>query len=83
MDNKSAPPWTVYTVNAYYNAGNNEIVFPGGHFAGAFLRQRRHTGRDFGYIGFVIAHEITHSFDNNGAKSMPKGMLVLVAAWGL
>lgn len=70
---KSGWMMTVYTVNAYYNAGNNEIVFPAGILQAPFYDKDASREENLGGIGFVIAHEITHSFDNNGAKFDAQG----------
>ncbi len=58
----------VYEVNAYYNPQNNEIVFPAGILQEPFYSSDASPVRNYGGIGTVIAHEITHAFDNNGAK---------------
>lgn len=65
---KSGWMMTVYTVNAYYSASANEIVFPAGILQAPFYDKDASLEENLGGIGFVIAHEITHSFDNNGAK---------------
>lgn len=65
---KSEWMMTVYTVNAYYNPSANEIVFPAGILQAPFYDKNATREENLGGIGFVIAHEITHSFDNNGAK---------------
>lgn len=70
---KSGWGMTVYTVNAYYNATSNEIVFPAGILQAPFYDKNASREANLGGIGFVIAHEITHSFDNNGAKFDEKG----------
>jgi len=57
-----------YEVNAYYNPMANEIVFPAGILQGDFYDINHSREENLGSIGMVIAHEITHSFDNNGAK---------------
>ena len=57
-----------YTVNAYYNATSNEIVFPAGILQAPFYDLNASREENLGGIGTVIAHEITHAFDNNGAK---------------
>ncbi|UNC92463.1 M13-type metalloendopeptidase [Candidatus Contubernalis alkaliaceticus] len=59
---------SVYEVNAYYNPMANEIVFPAGILQGDFYDINHSREENLGGIGMVIAHEITHSFDNNGAK---------------
>ena len=57
-----------HTVNAYYNATNNEIVFPAGILQPPFYALNAPREQNLGGIGMVIAHEITHAFDNNGAQ---------------
>lgn len=57
-----------HTVNAYYNATNNEIVFPAGILQPPFYDLEASREENLGGIGTVIAHEITHAFDNNGAQ---------------
>lgn len=65
---KSLWAMTAYTVNAYYNALANEIVFPAGILQAPFYDVNAPREQNLGGIGMIIAHEITHSFDNNGAK---------------
>lgn len=59
---------SVYTVNAYYMPTSNEIVFPAGILQAPFYDVNQKREANLGGIGMVIAHEITHAFDNNGAK---------------
>lgn len=54
-------------VNAYYNSGNNEIVFPAAILQAPFYDKDNTDAQNLGGIGFVIAHEISHAFDSNGA----------------
>ncbi len=65
---KSTWEMSVYEVNAYYNPLNNEIVFPAGILQEPFFSSNAPAVGNYGGIGTVIAHEITHAFDNNGAK---------------
>jgi putative endopeptidase len=70
--------WTIppHTVNAYYNATNNEITFPAGILQAPFYDVKATREQNLGGIGSVIAHEITHAFDNNGAQFNEKGNMV-------
>lgn len=61
------------TVNAYYNPLANEIVFPAAILQPPFFNKKAEDAVNLGGIGMVIAHEITHAFDNNGAKYDEKG----------
>ena len=56
------------TVNAYYNAANNEIVFPAGILQPPFFDRAIDDPVNFGGIGVVIGHEYTHGFDDQGSK---------------
>ena len=56
------------TVNAYYNAANNEIVFPAGILQPPFFDRSIDDPVNFGGIGVVIGHEYTHGFDDQGSK---------------
>lgn len=58
---------TPQTVNAYYNPGNNEIVFPAAILQSPFYDPEGDEASNLGGIGYVIAHEISHAFDANGA----------------
>ena len=58
---------TPQTVNAYYNPGMNEIVFPAAILQPPFFDAGADDAANYGGIGAVIGHEISHSFDNNGA----------------
>ena len=55
-------------VNAYYNPFHNHIVFPAAILQKPFYDLNQPMARNYGAIGAVIAHEISHAFDNNGAK---------------
>ena len=66
---------TPQTVNAYYNATNNEIVFPAAILQPPFFDPKADPAVNYGGIGAVIGHEITHGFDDQGRKSDGTGML--------
>lgn len=55
------------TVNAYFNPSNNEIVFPAAILQYPFYDYRADAAVNFGGMGAVIGHEISHSFDDSGA----------------
>jgi len=63
------------TVNAYYNGSYNEIVFPAGILQPPFFDKKMDDGVNFGGIGLVIGHELTHGFDDQGRKYDPQGNL--------
>lgn len=54
------------TVNAYYNPGFNEIVFPAGILQPPFFNAKADDAINYGGIGGVIGHEMTHGFDDQG-----------------
>lgn len=58
---------SVYTVNAFYNALNNEITFPAGILQAPFYDINAKPEENYGAIGMIIGHEISHAFDNNGS----------------
>jgi len=66
---------TPQTVNAYYNALKNEIVFPAGILQPPFFDPKADAAINYGGIGAVIGHEITHGFDDQGRKSDGDGVL--------
>jgi putative endopeptidase len=63
------------TVNAYYSGERNEIVFPAGILQPPFFDRTIDDAVNFGGIGLVIGHELTHGFDDEGRKFDPKGNL--------
>jgi len=63
------------TVNAYYSGSFNEIVFPAGILQPPFFDKSMDDGVNFGGIGLVIGHELTHGFDDQGRKFDPQGNL--------
>jgi predicted metalloendopeptidase len=63
------------TVDAYNNPQLNEIVFPAGILRPNFYDPKRDDAYNYGAIGSVIGHEITHGFDDEGAKFDGKGNL--------
>ncbi len=63
------------TVNAYYTPTENEIVFPAGILQPPFFDARADDALNYGAIGAVIGHEITHGFDDQGSQFDPQGNL--------
>ncbi|MBA3913789.1 MAG: M13 family metallopeptidase [Acidobacteriales bacterium] len=63
------------TVNAYYSGARNEIVFPAGILQPPFFDKQMDDAVNFGGIGVVIGHELTHGFDDQGRKFDPQGNL--------
>jgi len=63
------------TVNAYYSGSFNEIVFPAGILQPPFFDKNMDDAINFGGIGLVIGHELTHGFDDQGRKFDPQGNL--------
>lgn len=70
---KTAWVMAPYTVNACYNATANDITFPAAILQSPMYDVNASREENLGGIGYVIAHEITHAFDNNGAKFDEKG----------
>ena len=66
---------TPQTVNAYYSPEMNEIVFPAGILQPPFFNQNADDAVNYGGIGVVIGHEMTHGFDDQGRKYDEKGNL--------
>lgn len=69
--------WTMTppTVNAYYNPSMNEIVFPAGILQWPFFDAKADDALNYGGIGAVIGHEMTHGFDDQGRKFDAQGNL--------
>ncbi len=67
---------TPQTVNAYYSPLNNEIVFPAAILQPPFFDFKADAPINFGGIGAVIGHEISHGFDDNGARFDANGNMV-------
>ena len=63
------------TVNAYYNPNMNEIVFPAGILRPPFFNAKADDAINYGAIGAVIAHEISHGFDDQGRQFDAQGNL--------
>ncbi len=72
---KSEWGMTPQTVNAYYNPSNNEIVFPAGILQPPFFNKDADDAVNYGAIGVVIGHEMTHGFDDQGRKYDKDGNL--------
>ncbi|MGH9901017.1 MAG: M13 family metallopeptidase, partial [Pyrinomonadaceae bacterium] len=66
---------TAPTLNAYYYGPNNEIVFPAGILQPPFFDPKADDALNYGAIGAVIGHEITHGFDDKGSTFDAKGNL--------
>ena len=63
------------TVNAYYDPSMNEIVFPAGILQPPFFNFKADDAVNYGGIGVVIGHEISHGFDDQGSKFDAQGNL--------
>ncbi|MDR2834397.1 MAG: hypothetical protein LBV67_11845 [Streptococcaceae bacterium] len=64
-----------HMVNAYFNPSANHIVFPAAILQAPFYSLDQTPSQNYGGIGAVIAHEISHAFDNNGSKFDERGNL--------
>jgi predicted metalloendopeptidase len=67
--------YVTQTVNAYYNPSNNEIVFPAAILP-PFYNYQADEAVNYGGIGGVIGHEISHGFDDSGSRYNADGNLV-------
>jgi putative endopeptidase len=63
------------TVNAYYNPQNNEIVFPAGILQPPYFDAKADAALNYGAMGAIIGHEMTHGFDDEGRQFDEKGNL--------
>ena len=82
LDEKAGKPvdrdeWymTPQTVNAYYNSTTNEICFPAGILQYPFFDPKADEAFNYGAIGVVIGHEMTHGFDDKGRQFDDKGYM--------
>ena len=72
-DRKKWEQADAFTVNAFYMPSENAIYFPAGILQSPFYDKNASAEENWGGIGTVIGHEITHAFDNTGAKYDSKG----------
>jgi len=63
------------TVNAYYEPSLNEMVFPAGILQPPFFNRAAHPAVNYGAVGMVMGHELTHGFDDEGRQFDAKGNL--------
>ena len=70
----------VAVVNAFYNPDFNKMEFPAGILQGGFFNSKLPRYMNFGGIGMVIGHEITHGFDDQGRQRNSDGMYLTTAA---
>ena len=70
---KSEWHMTPQTINAYYNPMANEIVFPAGILQAPFFDPNASDAENYGGIGVVIGHELTHGFDDQGSQFDAQG----------
>ncbi len=61
------------TVNAYYRSSDNDINFPAGILQPPFFDHNKDPAVNYGAIGVVIGHEMTHGFDDQGSQFDGKG----------
>ena len=66
---------TPQTVNAYFDPAKNEVVFPAAILQPPFFDPKADPAVNYGGIGAVIGHEITHAFDDQGRQSDANGQL--------
>ena len=66
---------TPQTVNAYYDASRNELNIPAGILQSPFFASQASAAVNYGAIGLVMGHEMTHGFDDQGAQFDGKGNL--------
>lgn len=66
---------TPQTVNAYYNPTTNEICFPAGILQTPYFDPKADDAENYGAIGVVIGHEMTHGFDDSGRRFDKEGNL--------
>jgi putative endopeptidase len=72
---------TPQTVNAYYDPEKNEIVFPAAILQPPFFNARADDAANYGAIGAVIGHEISHGFDDQGSQYDGNGNLLSAPGW--
>jgi predicted metalloendopeptidase len=72
---------TPQTVNAYYNPEQNEIVFPAAILQPPFFNVKADDAANYGGIGAVIGHEISHGFDDQGSQYDGDGNLLDAPGW--
>jgi predicted metalloendopeptidase len=71
---KNIDEMNVFTVNAYYNNTKNEIILPNAILQKPFINVTKPLSHNLGLIGFIIAHELVHGFDSQGALYDEKGL---------
>jgi putative endopeptidase len=72
---REAWPFPPQTVNAMYNPLNNEIIIPAGVLQAPLFDAQADPASNFGAIGYIVGHEITHGFDMNGSQFDADGNL--------
>ena len=73
LNNEDYWAMSTLTVNAFYNAQDNSINFPAAILEYDLYNENNSYYKNLGSLGMIIAHEITHAFDNNGALFDEKG----------
>lgn len=72
---------TPQTINAYYNPEMNEIVFPAAILQPPFFNPKADDAVNYGAVGGVIGHEISHGFDDQGSQYDGDGILLSPPGW--